>query len=173
MALTGITILAACTGKPRQQTEKTGKKPLATAISKPARSVPGIRNDQLNAVYQQYRQLTSALVDGNATEAKVAAAGIEIGSAKITGARTIAALASRMTMTGDIEQQRSLFASLSTQLISLLKKTGMESGELYIVHCPMASNDQGADWLTSTREIRNPYFGESMLTCGSIQETLK
>jgi len=55
----------------------------------------------------------------------------------------------------------------------LVKDSGLESGELYVAHCPMALNDKGASWVSNSKEIRNPYFGESMLTCGSVKETLK
>lgn len=36
----------------------------------------------------------------------------------------------------------------------------------------MANNNQGADWLSLDLDIRNPYYGEQMLTCGSTQDTL-
>jgi Cu(I)/Ag(I) efflux system membrane fusion protein len=42
------------------------------------------------------------------------------------------------------------------------------SETLYVQHCPMADNNKGADWLSTEKEIRNPYFGESMLTCGEV-----
>ena len=32
----------------------------------------------------------------------------------------------------------------------------------------MAFNNRGARWLQDSSAIRNPYFGASMLTCGSI-----
>jgi membrane fusion protein, copper/silver efflux system len=40
-------------------------------------------------------------------------------------------------------------------------------------HCPMADNDKGADWLSSEKEIMNPYFGESMLRCGEVTKTFE
>ncbi|NNC61403.1 MAG: DUF3347 domain-containing protein, partial [Eudoraea sp.] len=39
-------------------------------------------------------------------------------------------------------------------------------------HCPMANSNKGADWLSSSKEIRNPYYGEAMLTCGSVRGEL-
>ena len=44
---------------------------------------------------------------------------------------------------------------------------------LYIQHCPMADENKGADWLSMEKEILNPYFGKSMLTCGEVTGTIK
>jgi hypothetical protein len=30
-----------------------------------------------------------------------------------------------------------------------------------------------ANWLSDQKEIANPYYGNSMLTCGSVKETLE
>ena len=30
----------------------------------------------------------------------------------------------------------------------------------------MAFNNEGAYWLSDAEQIRNPYFGDKMLTCG-------
>jgi len=42
---------------------------------------------------------------------------------------------------------------------------------LHRMHCPMANDEAGANWLQATRDPRNPYFGESMLQCGSREAT--
>jgi Cu(I)/Ag(I) efflux system membrane fusion protein len=44
---------------------------------------------------------------------------------------------------------------------------------VYVQHCPMADNNKGADWLSLEKEIRNPYFGSSMLTCGEVTKEFK
>jgi Cu(I)/Ag(I) efflux system membrane fusion protein len=43
---------------------------------------------------------------------------------------------------------------------------------LYVQFCPMANDNQGAQWLSTEEEIRNPYYGDAMLSCGSIVEVL-
>ena len=43
---------------------------------------------------------------------------------------------------------------------------------LYKQYCPMAFNDQGAYWLSKEEEVFNPYFGDLMLHCGYVQETI-
>ncbi len=72
----------------------------------------------------------------------------------------------------DIEKQRKQFEFLSMALIHALEAFGTSSEALYVQHCPMAANNQGADWLALEKEIRNPYFGDAMLTCGTVRETL-
>jgi hypothetical protein len=41
----------------------------------------------------------------------------------------------------------------------------------YRIHCPMAFDNRGADWLAPSRDVHNPYFGASMPNCGSVEET--
>ncbi|PTS99156.1 hypothetical protein DBR11_13100 [Pedobacter sp. HMWF019] len=161
---------AACTSSVQQDQQEEVKESMASSKTSEAVS---LKDDQLNAIYPYYQHLTAALIEADATEAKVAAAAIELGAKEIPDAGSISSQASKIAATNDIEAQRIEFAALSTNFIALLKKGGMGGGELYIAHCPMASNDKGADWVTNSREIKNPYFGESMLTCGTIKETLK
>ncbi len=131
-----------------------------------------IKDDNLNAVYSQYSQLTMALTNDNSAEAKIVAADIETAAKKIDGGVSIIASASSIAAASDIETQRTAYSKMSDDLISLVKKVGIESGELYLTHCPMAFDNKGASWISSGKEIRNPFFGEKMLKCGEIKETI-
>ena len=44
---------------------------------------------------------------------------------------------------------------------------------LYQDFCPMYNNQKGAAWLSETKEIKNPYLGKKMPTCGSVKEEIK
>jgi len=46
------------------------------------------------------------------------------------------------------------------------------NSQLFIMHCPMANDNKGADWLQASSPLQNPYFGEQMLSCGEIKETI-
>ena len=70
----------------------------------------------------------------------------------------------------DIESLRQGFALLSEEMRSTLATFGV--GSVYVLHCPMAFNNRGADWLQADRIVRNPYFGAAMLKCGDVTETL-
>lgn len=74
---------------------------------------------------------------------------------------------------GDIEVQRTAFSALSDNLYKSIKAYGLGTATAYYDFCPMAFNDQGAYWLSDNKEIRNPYFGDKMLTCGRVTETLR
>jgi Cu(I)/Ag(I) efflux system membrane fusion protein len=75
-----------------------------------------------------------------------------------------------------IEMKRSHFSIVSNKLTEVVKSFGFkltERGTLYLQFCPMAFDDQGGYWLSSEEEIRNPYFGDMMLKCGEVKETIK
>ena len=132
-----------------------------------------LKDDNLNAVYQHYIHLTTALTNSDAAEAKVAANAIEAGARDLQGGSAIASSAAKITNASNIEAQRAAYEDLSKQMMEKVRASGIENGELYVQHCPMAFNNKGASWLSSDKEIRNPYFGKKMLTCGETKETIK
>lgn len=73
----------------------------------------------------------------------------------------------------DIEQLRKSFQPVSATMIEMTSTFTPLSKIIYVQHCPMADNNNGADWLSSEKEIRNPYFGSSMLTCGEVSKEIK
>lgn len=132
-----------------------------------------IQDDNLNAVYPHYLQLSNALVTENVNEAKTAANAIEAGAKAAPNGNNLARLAASITTSSDIEVQRTAFAELSNEIIALVKNAGMQQGELYVTHCPMAFDDKGASWLSNSKTVKNPYFGDKMLSCGTVEETLQ
>ncbi len=72
----------------------------------------------------------------------------------------------------DIEVQRRQFDFLSQAMIHTVKAFGAEGEALYVQHCPMAFDNEGADWISDEEAIRNPYFGDKMMKCGSVLERL-
>ena len=72
----------------------------------------------------------------------------------------------------DVEEQRKQFDFLSQALIKSVKVFGTADQTLYVDHCPMANNNNGADWLSREKNISNPYFGDKMLTCGVVKDTI-
>lgn len=132
-----------------------------------------LKDDALNAVYQQYRKLTIALTEGNTSGAKVASNAIEVGARRVDGGARLGSAAARITAASNIKEQRKAYFGLSTEMIALIKKAGVAKGVLYIDHCPMAFGEEGASWISPHEEIRNPYLGDEMLECGEVQETIK
>jgi Cu(I)/Ag(I) efflux system membrane fusion protein len=73
----------------------------------------------------------------------------------------------------DIEASRKAFSDLSSALITLAKQFGIpENQKLYRIHCPMAFDNKGDDWLQNDNEVLNPYFGAAMPTCGEVTEVI-
>ncbi|TPV35641.1 efflux RND transporter periplasmic adaptor subunit [Paucihalobacter ruber] len=72
-----------------------------------------------------------------------------------------------------IEGFRSQFQTISDVLIQFIEQTGPYDDVIYVQHCPMANNNQGADWLSLSKEIKNPYFGSVMLRCGEVTDSIQ
>jgi hypothetical protein len=73
---------------------------------------------------------------------------------------------------GNIEHQREHFETLSKDIYALVKTFG--AGQpMYQDFCPMYNDKKGAIWLSETKDIKNPYYGKKMLSCGSMKEELK
>lgn len=79
----------------------------------------------------------------------------------------------KIASANDIEVQRESFSTLSDNLYKSIKAFGLGGQEAYYEYCPMAFNNTGGYWLSDQEEIRNPYFGKKMLTCGEVKEKLK
>lgn len=72
----------------------------------------------------------------------------------------------------DIKIQRNYFKPLSTNIAKAVDVFGINQ-TVYLQFCPMADNDKGANWLSLSEEIFNPYFGDAMLKCGNVERTIQ
>lgn len=72
---------------------------------------------------------------------------------------------------GKLDHQREHFILLSKDINDLIKMFGSKM-QLYQDYCPMADDGKGAIWISETKEIKNPFYGSKMLTCGSLKKTL-
>lgn len=79
----------------------------------------------------------------------------------------------KIEASADIEEQRKLFVDVTDGLYKSIKAFGLGGATAYYEFCPMAFDNQGAYWLSNEEKIRNPYFGDKMLTCGNVQEKLQ
>jgi len=70
-----------------------------------------------------------------------------------------------------IEHQREHFEMLSKDMTDLVKSVGTNK-VVYLDSCPMYDGGKGT-WLSEIKEIKNPYLGKKMDTCGAIKETIK
>ena len=76
------------------------------------------------------------------------------------------------TNAGKIAHQREHFDMMSTDIYDLVKVIKPQQ-PLYVDQCPKYNGGKGAIWLSETKDIKNPYMGKSMPTCGTVKEELK
>lgn len=69
-----------------------------------------------------------------------------------------------------IDHQREHFVMLSKDVNDLIEVFGTTQ-KLYQDYCPMANDGKGAVWISEIKEIKNPYYGSKMRSCGSIKKT--
>ena len=69
----------------------------------------------------------------------------------------------------DITHQREHFKVLSKDVTDMVAITGTEN-TLYQQFCPMY--DGGSAWLSTSKDVKNPYYGSKMLTCGKVQKEI-
>ena len=164
----------------RKGVDHTGHLPDYTA------STPVAFKKQLAKVSEAYLVLKDAFVQSNKDQATKSAIllketlpGVDMtlvkGDAHLFWMERLEAMQShtdKITELNHLEDQRTQFAFLSQALIDAIKVFGIPDDVLFVGHCPMALDNQGADWLSRQKEIRNPYFGDAMLACGFIQDTI-
>lgn len=141
---------------------------------------------EIALLVDNYLKLKEALVAANVESAKTEAQAILAAADKVDVAalegeqkafaeeklEEVKQSASKIAEANETGAQRENLEMLSEATFSLTKAFDATEQTLYYQHCPMANNSQGAYWLSSDQEIRNPYFGEKMLHCGSTEEVL-
>ncbi|MGC3944998.1 MAG: DUF3347 domain-containing protein [Chryseolinea sp.] len=184
--------LTACGGK-KAEHEHEGHAEEATAASEaPAAAAPQYTADpefkkQLTGVFDSYALLKDAFVSSDGAKVKQEATATlgaldKVDMKLVDGAahhdwmtyvESMKKSLQEMNSAADIAAQRTAFSNLSNELYKTIKAYGLSGETAYYEYCPMAFDNKGAYWLAKEEKIRNPYFGDEMLTCGSVQETLR
>jgi Protein of unknown function (DUF3347) len=115
------------------------------------------------SVTEPYLRIQDTLARDRTDGLKADALAIAAAAKELAEAEKIVDPAKQLAEAKDIEVARKAFGVLSEELI---KRTGKSGDDLKIAYCPMA----GKRWLQKGTSIRNPYLGNSMLTCGEIQK---
>jgi len=148
---------------------------LITASFEESSAQDSIQQYQLSQLLVQYYNIKDALVAGNGKLASTKAEDfIKVANTidyKVISEGNINALlkdATPISDTKDIKVQRDHFANLSNNMATLAKAMRLTSQPIYQAYCPMKK----ANWLSNDKEIKNPYYGSAMLTCGKVVETI-
>lgn len=146
--------------------------------------VPQAFREQITTVADAYFEVKNSLVDSNPEAAQKAAESLRSSLSKVD-MRALKGqahdhwmalkeqLSTDIGMIGkanDLETLREHFSMLSENILELTESFGLEKDKVYRDFCPMAFDNKGAYWLSETEDIRNPYFGETMLDCGEVKE---
>ena len=148
----------------------------------------GAFNKSYNVLLSAYISVKDALVAGDTTKASAAARTLSIAAdslqvSEIKGdsmlketarvfATTVSSSALGLAGEPDIKAKRKEFQMIADAMWTLTQTVQYDGQKLYWHYCPMAFNNSGAYWMSNEREIRNPYFGNEMLECGSVQDSL-
>jgi Cu(I)/Ag(I) efflux system membrane fusion protein len=150
----------------------------------------GAFNQSYNTLLTAYDGLKDALVASDTTKASAAARELRVaadslkvseihgdstGAIKETAkvyASTISSSAHALSLEANITAKRKEFEMIADALYNLTRTVRYDGQKLYWQFCPMAFNNKGAYWISNEREIRNPYFGNEMLECGSVEDSL-
>ena len=122
-------------------------------------------NENVGSAYQHYMHVKTALVNTNAEEAQSGGKMLVEALQKVENNANALEAATTIANTQDINEQRTAFLDLSAGMEEVLSGA-ISSGEIYKQYCPMAFDGQGGSWLSASKEIRNPYYGDKMLKCG-------
>ena len=77
----------------------------------------------------------------------------------------VAKQAETLAKAKDLKAARVAFKPLSASLIKYLADNKAGKGVYHEVYCPMVK----ASWLQKETDIKNPYLGKAMLTCGTLK----
>jgi Cu(I)/Ag(I) efflux system membrane fusion protein len=155
------------------------------AVTRPI--INDVFRDQLGKVFAKYFSMQQALAADDAESAANAAKdtlkllkSVDIGSLsgkdRDTWEKASTDLETILNKGGEakeIKLLRESFHLLSQQLAAVARWFG-STGEkpFYILNCPMAFDNTGADWLQDNDQTSNPYFGAMMLKCGGVKEVI-
>lgn len=158
-----------------------------TPVEALTETTPSAFKAQLTKVYKDYLDMKNAFVEtdakkvaGEAKDVIAALKSVDMGLLKgdahmmwMDQLEILNSTINAISKSNDIEKQRQEFVQFNLAFYKSVKMFGLENVTAYYQFCPMANNDKGAYWLSDSEEILNPYFGDVMLSCGEVKETIK
>lgn len=175
---------SACSGGEKEAPEAPHDQPIA--VSKNSGPFIQSYDKLLNAYYS----LKDALVASDSVKANTAAADLvmQADSLKVNEIQgdtsgiiketalsftsTIHSSSEALQKEPTLNGKRKEFEMITDALWSLTRTVKYDGGKVYYSYCPMAFDNKGAYWMSNSAEIRNPYFGEKMLKCGSVEDSV-
>lgn len=149
--------------------------------------ISAAQKSEITALLQAYFQLKDALVASDEKQAARHARSMEeklndIEMASMAEAAhqhwmhilpKLKATLKEINSKANIDSQRKAFVPLSEAVVEIARSFGPFEQAVYVMHCPMANEDKGANWLSTTEEVLNPYYGDLMLRCGEVTQEIQ
>jgi len=187
-----IVLIASCGGKKTETAEHEEHQHAASTETPSVTEIKAFENvdasvkTQINGLLANYFAVNKALIEDNNEVAKTEAKTFTDNLAKFDMSKLVgeqmdfyhvqlAKISSglkHITESVDIEESRTELANVSEGMYAMVKAYHPNETELYYQFCPMAKNNEGAYWISNTKEIVNPYMGQMMPTCGMTKEKL-
>jgi len=165
-----VSAFVACTNPSKQGESGTDSVTKADTVT--LNTEVQLADPKIEKIYKGYISLKNSLVSSNSAAAKQTAMDLSVALKGFEGCENTALIADKIAGTGDLKIQRKEFTALSSDVIALFKHVELNKGNIYVQHCPMANGGDGGDWLSSDQKIRNPYYGDEMMECGAVLETI-
>ncbi len=171
-----IITLVSCGKEAKKEEEKTvpdTNQPTLTIDLNKTENVTTVvfTDDKINDIYAQYLEVKGALVNTDARKIQKEAKKLDdlLAEGKY---KELKATAKLIGLTKEVKKQRDFFVTLTLETEKIIDNAAITSGEVYKQFCPMAFDGKGGYWLSNSKEVRNPYFGDRMLKCGSVKATI-
>ena len=182
LTIAALIFFAACGGENQKADETKKVEPLLQSKNSPD------FNDKFSNLLTSYYRLKDAFVSSNdtmaASQAKILIESAERlnlmevkADSSIVGMAnqyigSISSEAKALVAESNLEAKRKSFQMISDNMYDLVRTVHFDKEVVYHQFCPMAFNDAGAYWLSQSADIKNPYFGKKMLTCGEVKDSI-
>ncbi len=170
IVISGLIVAIALTAC--NQSAKTNDTETADSTSVGTPPTADLKDENTQKVYNTYLKLKDVLVASDSSGAREAGKELVAALGAIKGCENTSVLATKISTSEDLKTQRTHFTALSSDIVDLMKHTDINSGSLFVQYCPMANEGAGGYWLAAEKEVRNPYYGDEMLNCGEVKETI-
>lgn len=125
-------------------------------------------SESLKAIVESYITIQSQLASDKIEDVKgparaIAAQAVTMGKDGVDLARA----ANSLESASDLKSARNAFGALTDAVMAAGKAEGWKDVEgVRLAFCPMVKRS----WLQKEEQIRNPYYGSGMLTCGEFRK---
>jgi Cu(I)/Ag(I) efflux system membrane fusion protein len=178
-----FTVDAAAQLQGKKSMMNQGKQTTATTpLSEMKMEFPESFQKEFESVLKSYLLMKNAFVSSDAVQvsafAKATSTSLKsiktssLGKMEESHIKTSIEMLDAIATNDILENQRTHYVILNENMVPIAMNIGNLDPTLYVQKCPMANNNKGAVWLSREKDIRNPYYGEQMMTCGSVIEEI-